>query len=153
MRNTAVKRYADGFTLLEVLVSIVVLSIGLLGMAGLIASGLKSNHMANYRGHATMLADDILDRMRANKTLAEASGFDTPLGAACTAAITTIEGYDCAEWKVAVASELPNGDGAVAVDINGNATITIQWSSGLDENQDGTVNASDVLSFITTTRL
>jgi type IV pilus assembly protein PilV len=147
------RQRSSGFTLLEVLVSIVVLAIGLLGMAGLIAAGLKSNHTANYRAHATMLTDDILDRMRANKTLALASGYDTTLGAACTASVSTIQGFDCAEWKAMVANELPGGDGAVDVDVNGNITVTIQWNSGLDENQDGTVNASDALSFITKTRL
>ena len=147
------KKQAAGFTLLEVLVSIVVLSIGLLGMAGLIAAGLKSNHAAQYRGHATMLADDILDRMRANQTLALNSDYDVALGAACTQTAGTIEKFDCEEWKAMVADALPDGDGAVEVDLNGNVIVTVQWASGMDENQDGVVNAGDVLSFITETRL
>lgn len=147
------KRQAAGFTLLEILVSIVILSIGLLGMAGLIAAGLKSNHTASYRSHATMLADDYFDRMRANKTLAKDSHYDTALGAACTAAVTTIQGYDCAEWKAMVATELPDGDGKVETDINGNVILTIQWASGLDENQDGAINAADKRNFVTQSRL
>jgi type IV pilus assembly protein PilV len=144
---------SSGFTLLEVLVSMVVLSIGLLGMAGLVASGLKSNHTANYRSHATMLVDDYLDRMRANKTLALASAYDTNLASACSQPPGTIQRYDCAEWKAMVARELPGGDAAVRVGISRDVTVTIQWASGLDENQDDAVNALDVLSFVTETQL
>ena len=142
-----------GFTLLEVLVSIIILSIGLLGMAGMMALGMKSNHIASYRSQATFLADDILDRMRANKTLALASQYDKALGGGCPAAVSTIQGYDCNEWKTMVANDLPAGQASVSIDLNGNVTIVIQWQSGLDENNDGTVDASDVLNFTTTTRL
>jgi type IV pilus assembly protein PilV len=55
-----------GFTLLEVLIALLVLSIGLLGLAALQTTGLRSNQMATTRTHATQLAYDISDRMRAN---------------------------------------------------------------------------------------
>jgi len=57
---------AKGFTLVEVLVSMIVLSIGLLGLAGLQATSLRNNQSAYYRSQATFLAYDIADRMRAN---------------------------------------------------------------------------------------
>src|SRR3990172_9167298 len=56
----------DGFTLMEVLVAVVVLSIGLLGLANLQTVGMKSNNSAYLRTQATLLAYDIADRMRAN---------------------------------------------------------------------------------------
>ena len=56
----------DGFSLLEVLISVVILSIGLLGMAGIQLKGLSSNNSANIRTQATLLANDLAERMHAN---------------------------------------------------------------------------------------
>jgi type IV pilus assembly protein PilV len=56
----------SGFTLIEVLVTIVVVSIGLLGLAGLQISGLRANVSSEARSKATLLANDIIERMRAN---------------------------------------------------------------------------------------
>jgi type IV pilus assembly protein PilV len=57
-----------GFTLIEVLVAMVVLTVGLLGLAGLQATSLKNSQNAYYRSVATQLAYDMADRMRANFT-------------------------------------------------------------------------------------
>ena len=59
----------SGFSLLEVLIAIVVTSIGLLGLAAMQATGLRNNHSAYHRSQATVLAYDIADRMRANTSL------------------------------------------------------------------------------------
>ena len=56
----------SGFTLLEIMVAIVVLSLGLLGLAGLQAASLRNNQTAYYRSIATQQAYDIADRLRAN---------------------------------------------------------------------------------------
>ena len=61
-----------GATLIEVLVAMLVLSIGLLGLAGMQMTALKSNQSAYYRSQATVLAYDIIDRMRANRADARA---------------------------------------------------------------------------------
>ncbi len=58
--------HQSGFTLLEVLIALLVLAIGLLGLAALQTTGLRSNTMATTRTHATQLIYDIADRMRAN---------------------------------------------------------------------------------------
>jgi len=55
-----------GFTLIEVLVSMIVLAIGLLGLAGLQMSSLRNNLSAYHRSQATQLAYDMADRMRTN---------------------------------------------------------------------------------------
>jgi len=63
----SIKRASSkGFTLIEVLVTIVVVSIGLLGLAGLQISGLRANVSSEARSKATLLASDIIERMRAN---------------------------------------------------------------------------------------
>ena len=61
-------RRESGFSLIEVLVALLVLSIGLLGLAALQAQGLRFNHDAYVRTQATNLAYDIVDRMRVNNT-------------------------------------------------------------------------------------
>lgn len=116
-----------GFTLLEVLVAMLVLSIGLLGLAGLMASGLRNNHSAYYRTQATWLAYDVMDRMRANR--ANAPDYVVALGAG--AAGGGIAGEDIANWKATIASILPEGDGAVSLVSAGSVrtvTIDIQWN-------------------------
>lgn len=54
-----------GFTLVEVLVTVLVLAVGLLGLAGLQLAGMKSNRSAYLRSQAVIATYDLLDRMRA----------------------------------------------------------------------------------------
>ena len=62
MRNRSIR----GFTLLEVLVAVLIFSLGLMGLAGLLAVSVKTNHAAYMRTQATFLAQGMADRMRAN---------------------------------------------------------------------------------------
>lgn len=55
-----------GFTLIEVMIALVILAVGLLGMASLMARSQKSNESAYARSQATMLAYDFVERMRSN---------------------------------------------------------------------------------------
>ncbi|MBY0409356.1 MAG: type IV pilus modification protein PilV, partial [Burkholderiaceae bacterium] len=60
------RRTAKGFTLIEVLVSIVVLSFGMLGMVGVQAFALQSNREARLQSQATNLARELAEMMRGN---------------------------------------------------------------------------------------
>ena len=62
-----------GFTLLEVLIAVMLLAVGLLGLAGLQAVSLRNNHSAYLRSQATMLTYDIIDSMRTNRSAAQAA--------------------------------------------------------------------------------
>lgn len=115
---------ARGFSLIEVLVAIVVLSIGLLGLAALQVSGLRVGQSSFYRAQAAQLATDMADRLRANAGQARTCELDladaTPTGA------TTCE-RDLAEWRTRLRA-LPGGNGAVDVEPATNlVTITVQW--------------------------
>ena len=114
----------SGFTLLEVLVAIVVLSLGLLGLAGLQAASLSNNQTAYYRGIATQQAYDIADRLRANLAGAGSPNYSynnlaagLPGGnpdcfaATCSPANMAIS--DRRQWNTANATLLPNGNGTV----------------------------------------
>lgn len=113
----------SGFTLLEVLVSVFVLSIGLLGLASLQVTSLRNDQSAFMRTQATILAYDLADRMRANKN-AVTSGFYNPANAATTSACTTTSGCtsqemaqtDLQEWFDGISAYLPAGEGWVCID-------------------------------------
>jgi type IV pilus assembly protein PilV len=115
-----------GFTLLEVLVAVLVLSIGLLGLAGLMASSLKNSHSAYQRTQATWLAYDMLDRMRANRAVALALGYNLALGA--DPGGSGLAADDLSEWDTALADTLPAGDGSILVNADRTVTIIVQWN-------------------------
>ena len=126
----------QGFSLMEVLVTVLILAIGLLGLASLQLNALRNNTSAQERSQATVLAYEIVDRMRSNRVSAQAGTYDIGLGASagtpsdCTAGTCStaqLAGFDIAQWKDDVARLLPAGDAAIGTDAGGLVTITIQW--------------------------
>jgi len=145
---------AKGFTLVEVLVSVLILSLGLLGVAGLQTFSLRSNQGAFFRTQATAAAYDIADRMRANpKGVADGSydAVDTsqlPGDPNCiTAGCTTsqLADYDILDWASNSISVLPAGAGTVKIDDMGTATdpsddvfvVTVLWNDATDKDNPG----------------
>jgi type IV pilus assembly protein PilV len=98
----------SGFTLLEVLIALVVLAVGLLGLAGLQTFGLRYSHESYERTQANLLMYDVLDRMRANPATALTDGYNMTLSSTdtaptATACSTTCDGnalrnYDRLRW-------------------------------------------------------
>lgn len=138
-----------GFTLIEVLIAMLVMSFGLLGMAGLQAQGLRNNLSAYHRTQATQLAYDMADRMRANiddanngagstyiiqnPTTATAQADCTTVTTTCTT--TNMAVNDLFLWNQNISNTLPSGSGTIA--FNGTVfSITINW----DDNRDGIVD-------------
>lgn len=118
-----------GFSLVEVLVTMVVVALGLLGFAGLQANSLRSNTVALQRSYATMLAYDIIDSMRANAAAARAGSYHNP-----PAVANAMAAADLVRWNAAIAANLASGSGTVAVDGNNRVTITITWRQNPDAN-------------------
>lgn len=121
-----------GFGLIEVLVSMLILAVGLLGVAALQSQSIRFNHEAYLRTQATVLANDIIDRLRTNRATAIGSNSydlafaDVPVASAtlcetnpCSAG--NIAAYDFTQWRANIASALPNGTGAVTPDAISNA--------------------------------
>lgn len=113
----------SGFSLIEVLIAMVVFSVGLLGVAGLQISGLRANHNSALRTQTTYLAYDMADRMRANIQAVNDGSFDSLSGdpgdpgcvdSDCTPAL--MAQTDLHEWNLANATMLPSGSGAVCLD-------------------------------------
>ena len=124
-----IMRKQHGFSMLEALVTLVIVSLGLLGIAGIIANSLKVNQGAQIRSQASWLANDIIDRMRANRKTAEGGAY---VLASCAAAPAggTVANDDLSQWCAAVAAALPTGTGTVAVVntvVNTVVTVTVQW--------------------------
>ena len=67
---------AKGATLIEILVALLILSLGLLGMAGLQARAVKGNHSAMQRTQAVMMSYYILDAMRVDRANAKAGNYN-----------------------------------------------------------------------------
>ncbi|QIK36823.1 type IV pilus modification protein PilV [Caldichromatium japonicum] len=122
-----------GFTLIEVLVALIVLSVGLLGVAALQANALKTNHSALQRSQAVMLAYFMLDAMRANRQAALNGDYD--LGSTANPVCTSPSGstlvtHDQAAWINALKQNLGNVSttcGMIDCDNTGDCTVQIQW--------------------------
>ncbi|HIB83618.1 MAG TPA: type IV pilus modification protein PilV [Chromatiaceae bacterium] len=117
------KLQSKGFTLIEVLVAVVVLSIGLLGLAGMQLAGLQNNQSALYRSIATYQAWDMADRLRANSVGIDDGSYDNRAGnpaidncisVGCTTA--QLANYDISTWNADNDSLLPGGTGTVCRD-------------------------------------
>jgi type IV pilus assembly protein PilV len=131
------RRAVRGMTLIEVLVTLVLISVGLLGVAALQLTSLKGNQEAYVRSQASALAGFILDRMRANPQAFRAGAYTVDLNGTGTAGTTA--GRDLAAWQAEINRLLPGGNtnaaGSIAPDpANPNiVTITIRWSERQDE--------------------
>lgn len=133
-KNQASKRQMQkGFTLLEVLVAMVVLAIGLLGLASLQSTAMQFASSAYLRSQAANFAYDMADRMRVNRQAAlngdyNDVAFVTPT---CVSPLTptgTIDEQDEQAWQNTLACTLPLGTGRITRTVGTNIfTITIQW--------------------------
>lgn len=148
MHAISTTRGNQGFTLVEVLVTLLVLSIGLLGIDKLLLVSSRANDSAYLRSQATALAYSILDAMRTNRdeavngaynatsTAVANPGVTCPNSSPCSAA--QIAQLDLWNWKNALTTGLgPSGTGTVstanvtdpvtgAADVT--ATITVTWN-------------------------
>lgn len=149
-RSTSTLRRTRGFTLVEALVALLVLSVGLLGVGMLQLSSLSNNYASSLRSQATFLAQDITDRMRANRDNAEGGAYDIALGAAGAAG--TIAGDDLIAWKAALNATLPDGDGSITRDRDVVAGIEV-WTFTITVSWDDSKGVEDPLELVVETQL
>jgi type IV pilus assembly protein PilV len=152
--NSPVNRNrAAGMTLVEILITLLIVSIGLLGVAGLHSYSMRNNYDALMRSHASALVSEMMDRMRVNRNLVytggAASEYEIAISDAAPAVGTGSSQAirDVAAWLGTLAEQLPNGDGRIDIDqATRVVTIEVQWG----ERGDG-VTAASVMSFVTST--
>ena len=126
-RVTRARLHAAGFSLIEVLVAMFVVAMGILALAGLLQASTRYSKMSELRSTATLLANDVADRIRANPVGGElgAGGYDltdnafpspvAPAHAPCTSDApcgpSDLARVDMAEWTARVHATLPKGSG------------------------------------------
>ena len=154
-------RQSKGFTLIEVLVAVLIIAVGILGVAGMQVVSMQQNRNALLRDQALQAGNDILDRMRANELTPYATvAFDDEPSSAsdCNNVLCNrlvMKDFDIAQWKcrinpltdagvvhdtcatlgIATAS-LPGGRGSIEVDaVDDNIIIvTVEWVTDRNGN-------------------
>lgn len=119
-------RRQRGFTLIEILVTLLIVSSGLLGFAALLNKSIVSNRHAYLLSQATMLAYDLTERMRANRAGAVGGVYTLATRDAATHP-------DARDWVETLVEALPDADVAVSTAPSGDGlavTITIKWVDG-----------------------
>ncbi len=121
-----------GFTLVEVLVALVVLSVGLLGLASLQAQGLSGNADAMLRTQATLYVYDMVERMRINRddAISSSQHYEIAYGDTPASTLPTMVKDDLDDWLAEVAT-LPSGLGSIDISSTSagtEATVSVQYN-------------------------
>ncbi len=158
--NNRMKTYTknNGFTLIEVLIAVLVLSIGLLGLASLQMNALRNNQNSYYRTVATILASDFADRIRANAAGVTANNYNainrtsivtSPNCTAATCTASEIRDLDVAQWYSELGTQLPSGNATVTGAGAGSIfTVTVMWDdarTGVTGTGCNPANAADLM--------
>lgn len=161
-----------GFTLLETLIAVIVLAIGLLGLAGLQAVALRTNTASLQRSQVSDLAYDMIDRMRVNRTEAaqDAGPYEVVLGAAlptlpqseqcmtltvggvdivdgrtsCTSA--QMAAFDLHQWREQLQVQFPGIEACIDAQADGTVEVGLRWSEIAADSAGGTYLAGSALT-------
>lgn len=152
MNFTSLKRGGpeSGFSLIEVMVAVLILSVGLLGMAALMATSLRNNQSADFRSQAVNLAHDQLEMLRSNvaNLPAYGRGWTNPAASCAGAEVpyaysNTVDLFrqDRNYWARKLCRTLPNGSGRVLVSgsvaAGYTATIDVCWTDNREATDQG----------------
>jgi type IV pilus assembly protein PilV len=150
-RSSHIYKRQRGVGLIEVLIALLVLSFGMLGMAGLQMWSLRYNHSAMQRGMAVVETHTIADAMRADRAAALRGDFDLAAGAQAPSGNTFVQ-RSLRAWRASLTGAL--GSGATGeVDCDGEVcTIRVQWddSRGTNREPDADGNLAQTLRVVTT---
>ncbi len=147
MRPSACRR-VRGLSLIEVLVTLVLLGVGLLGLAGLQLRGMQVNQGSAFRSQAAILAEDLIDRMRADPVAVGAGKYIGSYPPACglvSPATTTLALVN--DWLARLAS-LPGACATVAADAPF-VTVTVSWTDDRASQAAGTGAATGSVRLVT----
>ncbi len=137
------KMTENGFGLIEALIAVLVLAIGLLGLATLQAQGLRNNNSAYFRTQASIQISSMFDTMRVDLAAARAGNYNISMrdnsDAHCEDqeqidpdTIASIAQQRLYDWKELLREALPYGDGAISCSDSG-CSIAVRWDDGLTD--------------------
>lgn len=140
MKSRNVNNGTRGFSLIEVLIALIVMSVGMLGIAGLYVHGMQAGRTSLFRHHAVALAGDVADRVRANpmgtNSYADNGTAAAPAKSCLLEACTPAEmaASDKYFWDQQAGNTLPDGDVTVVYEASTGAgdpatyTVAISWN-------------------------
>jgi type IV pilus assembly protein PilV len=149
--------------MIEVLVSMVIISIALLGAAGLQLRAMQLGQGSQFRTQAILLANDLAERMEANKSAATASGLyavtETSTAPTTHPPCTTVCGaddmaaLDLYQWQTQIPTLLPQSSWSVRQTVTGNPStyeITVKWADSRGDKSYGTTASDVTFSYVST---
>ncbi len=123
-----------GFSLVEVLIALIIMSVGMLGIAGLYVQSMQAGRTSLFRHHAVTLAGDVADRIRANPragaAYAGAGNDNSCIAQNLDCDEDAMAGNDIFIWKAQALDSLPTGNVTVVYDdstVPPNYQITVTW--------------------------
>lgn len=127
MKKISSLKTQKGVGLIEVLVSMLILSICLLGMAALQTVALRNGQSAQSRSMAGILSNSITDAMRANVTAARGGAYNSSSCTVSTATSTSLADDDINAWLSSLKRTIGQSACGIVACQGGQCDITVQW--------------------------
>lgn len=147
-------RKQRGVTLIEILVTVAIMAVGLLGLGAMQLIGLKNINNSQYRTQASLLAYDMAERMRSNPVGVKAGSYDAVSGTVAKPSCTVCSASEMAqldahEWLALIKEDIKKGglpeSAAGTVTKNGTQwDVTISWDEQTRDNTGGVVKKLDM---------
>lgn len=150
------RKRSAGFSMIEAMVAIIVLSVGLLGIAGLQVVGLRNSGSANLRGQAAWFAANMIAEARGRRAdvlaLSPKVIGSTMASFSCTGSPSADSSLEA--WRARIACALPDGQGAVTFDaFTRRLTVRVQWDDSRGANAAASGTTSTTQTFLLETMI
>lgn len=152
-----------GFSMLEILITLVIVATALFGTAGLQVYAMRMNQGGQFRTQAVFLASDISERMEANKAAAVAGSYELALSTTAGVAATdcsnsacneaALATWDIVEWGDTIDGMLPQPSWQITRTVTGNPStyeIVINWTDRRTNTQYATAGTGETFSYTAT---
>lgn len=165
MRPHIPARAQRGISMIEILVTLLVISFAMLGAVGLQMQSLRMNVAGQFRSQAVFFAGDLAERMEANKDAALAGDYltaetSTPVNAgkdciSATCSALELADSDLQQWGTAIQAALPGATWAVTTSSGAGAnpstfTIVVKWVDRVANTTYQTPSATETFSYTAT---